>query len=310
MASNTVIIFGPTGNIGSVAARTAQQLGAKVVLSMRDTSKTIPNLSADDEKAGGYERVQADLTQPETVSAAVKKTGAKRAFFYLVHGMPNGMRPAVEALKSAGIEFAVFLSSYTLIKDNIADHDESDLLPRMHAQVELQLQDVFGKDNYVGVRPGAFATNTLWFAEGVKAGNVKLPYPDSPFDYISPLDMGRVAGTILAQGKKANEHYVYLFGPRMQTQKEAIEIIGKVLDKNIDITPLYDQEAVDFYSNFAPPFLAAYLIKKYQDIQQGFDSMTDRPWFEEGKTNIQKYSGKRAQTYEEWVRDNKHLFTV
>ena len=37
-----VIVFGPTGNIGSVAAVTAQEKGAKVYLAMRDPKKTIP----------------------------------------------------------------------------------------------------------------------------------------------------------------------------------------------------------------------------------------------------------------------------
>ena len=53
----TVIVFGPTGNIASVAARTAQQHGAKVWLAMRDPSKAIPGLTAEAEQAGNYSRV-------------------------------------------------------------------------------------------------------------------------------------------------------------------------------------------------------------------------------------------------------------
>lgn len=309
MASSTVIVFGPTGNIASVAARTAQELGAKVVLAMRDPQKSIPGLSAEQEKCG-FERVQADLTQPDTVSAAVRKSGAKRAFFYLAFGMPDHMKSTLQALKSAGIEFVVFLSSYTLIKDDLREIEQSDIIPHAHAQVELNLQEVFGKENYVAVRPGGFATNTLWWSHGIKACDLKLPYPEARFDYITPLDMGRVSGTILVKGQQEGKHFVYLFGPEMVSQREGAETIGRALNKNIDITPLYGDEAVEHYKNFVPEPLAKYLIKKYGDIAEGFDSMTDRPWYEEGKGNIQKYSGKPPMKFEEWVRENKQLFTA
>lgn len=108
MSFEEVIIFGPTGNVGSVAALTAAQLGAKVVLAMRDTQKAIPDLNADEEISGSFERVQADLTQPETVISAVNKTQAKSAFIYLNFGMPDGMKATIQALKSSGIEFVVF----------------------------------------------------------------------------------------------------------------------------------------------------------------------------------------------------------
>lgn len=308
MASPTVIIFGPTGNIGSVAARTAHDLGAKVILAMRDTKKTIPGLSPEDEEAGRYQRVQADLMDPASISEAVRKTGAKRAYFYLAHGAQDGMKGTVQALKDAGIEFAVFLSSYTLIKE-LKDIEPHDIIPYIHAQVELNLQAIFGKDNYVGIRPGAFATNTLWWAHGVKDGDVKLPYPEAYFDYITPLDMGRVSGNVLVKGKHGDEHYVYLFGPQIWKQDEAVQTLSKALNKDLKITPLYGEPAVELYSNFAPEMLAKYLIKKYGDIIAGHDSQTEMPWFKEGQANIEKYSGHKAQTYDDWVKNNTQLFT-
>lgn len=104
MACTTAIIFGPTGHVGSAAARTAQQLGAEVVLALRDTRKPVPGLTLEQEKAGGFKRVQADLTKPETVNAAVQMTGAKRAFIYLAYDTTDHMTHTIEALKISGIE--------------------------------------------------------------------------------------------------------------------------------------------------------------------------------------------------------------
>jgi hypothetical protein len=72
---SSVIVFGPTGSVASVVTRTAQENGAKVVLAMRDTQKPIPGLSIEQERKGGFERIQADLNNADSVAAAVKLFG-------------------------------------------------------------------------------------------------------------------------------------------------------------------------------------------------------------------------------------------
>ena len=111
MTTIKTIVFGPTGNVGFATARTAQRHGAKVFLAMRDLRKPIPGLSVEQEPEGGFERVQADLTKPETITMAVNQTGAKHAFIYVTFGTSDNMRSSIMALKAAGIEFTVFLSS-------------------------------------------------------------------------------------------------------------------------------------------------------------------------------------------------------
>lgn len=119
---------------------------------MRDPQKPIPGLTSEREREGGYERAQADLTKTDSVAAAVKAAGAKRAFIYLAHPSPDHMRSTLTALKSAGIEFVVFLSSYT-IPGEPRDVLPSELIPYIQAQVEITLDEVFGRDGYVAVRP-------------------------------------------------------------------------------------------------------------------------------------------------------------
>lgn len=168
-----VIIFGPTGNIGSVTSKTAAEQGAEVYLAMRDTSKEIPGL---DEKAGTFKRIQADLTNPDSVKEAVKSSGAKRAFFYSAHGSPDHMRSTIEAMKDGGIELPIFLSSFTVAGDGakLREVPQSELIPYLHAQVEIQLEEVYGLGNFVAVRPGGFATNNLRYKEYIKKGEVPL----------------------------------------------------------------------------------------------------------------------------------------
>lgn len=113
----SVIVFGPTGQVGSVAARTAAEHGAKAWLAMRDTNKSVLGLTKD-LKAGGIYRIQTDLQEPETLSQAVKTSGAKCAFIYLVHGASDHLKGTIAAMKAAGIEFVVFLSSFTILTNH------------------------------------------------------------------------------------------------------------------------------------------------------------------------------------------------
>lgn len=301
----TVIVFGPTGNVGSVVARTAQEHGAKVVLAMRDTTKIIPGLGSEQEQAGGFERVQADMTDADSVAAAAKKSGAQRAFIYVASGSPDHMKATLEALKSASINFVVFLSSFT-ISGEPKDVDSSDIIPYIHAQVEINLDEIFGPENYVAVRPGGFATNMLRYKNDIAAGEVKLYTPNFKLDCVTPIDMGRVSGTILVQGPKNEQREVYIYGPQVITMSDAIRTIGKVLGKRVKITTINAEEGLEQHlSQGLPKPLAEYMIRRFGPDE---NAKFPRARYEEGVQNVQLYTGAPSTGFEEWVATNKYLF--
>ncbi|KAJ5088616.1 hypothetical protein N7456_012232 [Penicillium angulare] len=293
----TVIVFGPTGQIGSVAALTAHGEGAKVILAMRDPSKPIPIL--DGLSAG---RVQADLTKPETVSTAVRQTGAKHAFIYIAHGGNDGMRGSITALKDAGIESVVFLSSFTIEKD-IRDVSPTELIPYIHAQVEISLDEIFA-GNSVSVRPGYFASNSLQMKSDCLAGEVKLPNPDALFDWIAPADIGRVCGKILAHGSE--ERVVPLVGPHKLTYHKVVAGIGRVLGKDIKITKVEGEEAVDVMCAklHVPRHFAEWFVA---NITGDSSDISHSPDYTKAVENIWKYN-KEPVTFEQWLKENKALF--
>lgn len=301
----SVIVFGPTGNIASVAARTAQEHGAKVLLAMRNTQKPIPGLSAEQEQKGDYERIHADLTNPDSVTAAVKASGAKRAFTYLAHGTSDHMRATLTALKSAGVGFVVFLSSYTVTGEP-RDVPPSEVITYVHAQVEISLDEIFGPDNYVALRPGGFATNLLRYKKGIGAGEVKLYAPSFKFDCITPRDMGRVGGTILVQGPQNGQQKVYLYGPQIIAQGDAVVVIGKILGKDIKVTALNEQEGVDQYMQAGVPKpIAEYMVRKSGSTS---NELADRAFYDIGVENVKLYTGEPSMGFKEWVEENKGLF--
>jgi len=305
-----VIVFGPTGQVGGSTAVSAQQRGAKVYLALRDTNKTIPDLSPEQEKAGGFERVQADLNKPDTISSAVAKTGAKRAFLYLVHGSSDHMKAAITALKSAGIEFVVFLSSYG-IRGDARDVQPVDYISWAHAQVEINIEASFGPSGYVAVRPGFFDSNILR-TKGFKDGDVRIGYPEAVFDWIATVDIGRVCGGLLLKGPLPQNHIVELCGPRAMSQADAIGIIGKVLGKDIKITSLNEEETFkDFHEgNGLPEGISRYLASMYKKRVENDDGSFGGPSFKEAQENVAKYGGQPATSFHDWVEANKKKFTA
>ncbi|CAG8265816.1 unnamed protein product [Penicillium nalgiovense] len=311
----TTIIFGPTGHVGSAAAYTAQQLGAKVVLAMRDPQKPIKGLSPDQEKEGDFERVQADLVKPETIGPAVRTTGAKHAFIYLAHGTTDHMRSTIEALKAGGIRFVVFLSSIS-VEGDIREIPSTLTIAYAHARIEVNLDEVFGIDGYIAIRPAYFNTNASWWAGMIREGEVKIAYPDAKFDWISPEDIGKVAGTLLVQGIHATEgaeqrNSIPLCGPKLVSQRDAVGIFGRAVGRDVKVTELDEKDGVEnMLKNGVPEFAVGPLMESlrawYKDEGLGpFEGEA----YEKAAANLRKYAGL-VTSLEGWAEANKEIFSI
>jgi uncharacterized protein YbjT (DUF2867 family) len=313
MTISNSIVFGPTGSVGSAVARRAQALGAKVSLAMRDPEKPIPGLTAAQEHEGGFERVSADLTKPETIQAAVTKTGAKHAFIYMMFGSPDNMRSSIAALKSAGIEYVVFLSGDN-IKGDTRSVPPSQFLAWSHAQVEINLEEIFGVGGYVTVRATFFASNSLWWKKMIASDSeVKTVYPEAKLDWISPEDIGRVCGTLLAEGPQAvagpETNIIRVRGPELVTQRDAVGSIGRAIGKSIKVTQLDEQEGLKtlMESNGMPEDMAKGLIALYKLRAEGTSFFEGD---EEPVRNLGKYAGREPTKFSEWAEENKQAFSV
>ncbi|KAH8692926.1 hypothetical protein BGW36DRAFT_385527 [Talaromyces proteolyticus] len=311
MDSRSVIVFGPTGAVGSAVARTAAALGAKVTLAMRNTSKQIAGLTSAEELSSGYKRVYADLADPDSLRVAVTEAGASHAYIYaMFQDSSDHMRPSAEALKAAGIKFVCLLSSFS-VQGDIRAIQPSDPIAFGHAQVEVSLQEVFGPQGYVAIRPAFFASNTLWWRSQLLEGNeVKFPFPELKLDYISPEDIGAVCGTILAVDS-GKETAVALVGPEELSVSDAIEIIGRAIEKEVKVTKVSQEEGIRILvtKSGLPEALANILSNQfaYLNDNQGY---LQTPQFEEARRNIEKYLKRPPMRFSEWVDRNKEKFTA
>ncbi|KYG40643.1 hypothetical protein M433DRAFT_77573, partial [Acidomyces richmondensis BFW] len=95
----------------------------------------------------------------------------------------------------------LFLSSFT-IRGELRDIAPSEIILYVYAQVEINLEEVFGIENFVALRPGAFATNLLRYRASIIAGDVSIFAPYWEIDAVTPIDIGEVSGIILAIGPR------------------------------------------------------------------------------------------------------------
>ena len=298
---STVIVFGPTGDVGGAAALEASKRGAKVWLAMRNPEKSINGITKEEEQAGRFERIQADLTDPDSVKKAVQQSGAKAAYLYHV----SGMGASIGALKEAGIEYVVFLSSFSIKPDqDLRQIPQHNFIPYMHGQIEVALQDA--DLPYTALRPAYFATNFLKLNldTSQKPYKFKHPFPNLRTDCIVPNDIGRVGGAVLVNRPSlASKEVIYLCGPRLINQEEQLNVLNRVLGQNIEFDRQGPQEYRDFMvgRGFPAP-VVDYLVDDMSD--QKAATWYPDSW-EEWTSNIKKYSGYEPTSFEEFAKTQK-----
>lgn len=296
--NNNVLIFGPTGAVGRAAAVEAAARGATVWLAMRDTSKPIPDLSSS---GSSYQRIQADLSQPDTVRAAVDKSGAKSAFVYTIHDTTDGMFGAFTALKEAGIEHVVLLSSYSVQGAPEDEKNHKEHIPRLHATTEISLRDTGIK--YTAVRPAFFNSNATWFyGSGLVSGEVTVLYPDTKLDWIAPSDIGAVSGVLVTAPPQTSEA-VYLCGPDLLSQREALGVIGKALNRELKLSEVDEEQWIEKLAPMPKPILETVS----RSLRSECVAVYPKETYEPALKNIEKITGRQPTRLGEWVKQNKHV---
>lgn len=201
----------------------------------------------------------------------------------------------------------MFLSSFTVQGDRAAIPPDQ-LIPYAHAQAEMSLEKVFGQD-YVAVRAGTFATNALGWKNRIanSTGEIMTLRPDVYFDFITPVDMGIVAASLLVNGKKGSETSVNIFGPEQVAQRDAMSVVATVMGKPdskvVKAGPEDRSTVIKQDMAHVPEQIANHLVSMLDQIPDGPQPF-DQSWVD----NVQKYGGRPPTTFKSWVEDSKALF--
>lgn len=269
-----ILVTGATGNVGR---NVVSQLAGHEVRVMVRSEAAFPE---------GIEVVRGDLSQPETLPAAL--AGVDAVFLFAVPGSGPAFVAAAEA---AGVSRVVFLSS------NAAANPDNPI-GAYHHEVEEALRG--SGLSWTFLRSGHMATNALPWAAQTRAGDVvRGPYAEATSAPVHEADMAAVA--VLALTEPGHEGQIYeVTGPASLTAAEQVELIGQALGRPISYEELPPEVARKQMSKFIPPFIIGPLF-------DGWAASVGVP--AKVTPTVEKLTGRPARTFAQWAVDRAADFS-
>jgi uncharacterized protein YbjT (DUF2867 family) len=253
----------------------------------RDVAKGKAILGPDANLVLGY------LTRPETLPDVLE--GVEKAFFTANLGphlaqLGGGF---FDAAKAAGVHHVVAVSSGTVAIDPPV------AVGRWHLAMEERLRET-GLP-WTMLRPGYFASTTLRWAQTIRGQSaVFTPHGDWTSAPIDPRDVAGVAFEALAgRGHEARRYA--LTGPERITLREQVEKIGEAIGRTVRCVEIGEDKAkAGMLTEGTPELMAdATLELMRAGTSSGLDQVT---------TTVQEITGRKARSYDDWVRENVAAF--
>ncbi|MET9488602.1 NAD(P)H-binding protein [Nocardia sp. NPDC006630] len=272
----TTVVFGASGNVGKYVAAGLDSLGVPVRLTSRDLSTAGFPPSAD--------AVAADIERPETLSAALE--GAQRVFLY---AKPDGIDGFVAAAESAGVRHVVLLSSAAVVTSD----PTLDPIAQVHAIVEAAIEKS-GLD-WTFIRPGMFATNSLWLWQRTirENGIVRLPYPDARTTPVHEKDLAALAVTALTDPGHEGRSYL-VSGPEALPLRQQVRHIGEAIGRDIVIEEVGANQARTELLKILPPIAADGILAAWK-AGAGTSPVP---------TSVEAITRRPAHTFAQWAHDH------
>jgi uncharacterized protein YbjT (DUF2867 family) len=255
-----ILVTGATGLNGSELVRRLSSKGVRVRALTRDPSKAHGLLSLP-----GIEIVEGDMSQPDTLSLALR--GVERAMLISssVPTMLEDQSSFIDAAARAGVRHVVKLSGV------FADLDSPFRFARMHAEIEKRLET--SGMAYTHIRAGEFMPSYFRQASSIVARDtLALPMEDARIASIDIGDIAEVAATILTSA--GHEGKVYpITGPESLSMSEVAERLSAVTGKTIRYVNLAPEDARKAQlAAGIPPHLVDALAELFAERRKGVES--------------------------------------
>ncbi|RSM82585.1 hypothetical protein DMH04_25685 [Kibdelosporangium aridum] len=280
----TILVTGATGNVGRC-----------VITQLVDAGASVRATSRNPQSAGLPVDVRAaDLEKPESFDSALE--GVEKVFLF---PNPAGAQGFAELAKAKGVKRIVLLSSQAAAHESYGDSPVRTVHLAVEAAVERSGID------WTFLRPGGFATNTLFWAESIKQeGLVRLPFADANVNPIHEADIAAVAVKALLEDGHVGAAYE-LTGPESISQRGQVSLIGAAVGREIEVVDLSVAEAkalwAQQFGGFADGKILDGMVKLYENATARAADLT---------TVVQEVLGRPARTFAEWATDHKADFTA
>nr|WP_037903819.1 SDR family oxidoreductase [Streptomyces sp. SID5470] len=280
-----ILVTGATGTIGGEVVRQLVARGEKVRALTRDPEKA--ELPPGVEAARGHHR--------DVGSVAAAMAGVDCAFLVGVFGPEDrdSDRGMVEAARAAGVRRIVKLSAI------MAGDPRTGLGGIAHGHGEEAVRE--SGLEWVILRPSAFASNTLSWAQALRSGE---PVPNmlgsGRQGVVDPRDVAEIAVAALVGPGHVGRTYT-LTGPETLSPQDQAATLGEVLGRRVELRGL------------TPPQTREHLVASGWSEEAAEGVLRSVRFVAEGGNavvtgDVEEVLVRPPRTYQEWVRDHREAF--
>ncbi|MFV1957469.1 MAG: SDR family oxidoreductase [bacterium] len=287
--SNSILVTGATGTLGSQVVQQLSQRGFRVRAAVHSPEKATTLAGKADEI------VSLDFSNPETFDGALD--GVEKAFFLsplTEDTVEIGTRFA-EAAKKAGVRHIVRQSGMG------ADADAGITLGRWHWAVEQAIENTGIK--WTHIRPNSFMQNfAAFFSQSIKEqGAFYLPWGDGSISLVDVRDIAAVAVESLTGDGHEGQSYE-ITGPQALSGEDCAGIFSKVLNKTVQYVDVPEDAARQSMQDMGmPDWFVDVIMELYAVNKAGYTAgVTD---------TVEKVTGKAPRGFEQFVQDYVETFS-
>jgi uncharacterized protein YbjT (DUF2867 family) len=279
-----IVVIGATGNVGRCLVDRLCAAGQRPRIVVRDERKAAS-------WQGRVETVVGDVRDAATLERAF--SGALRLFcLSFIEEPPEVDRGVIDAARDAGVGHVVKLSTIGATSEVP--------IGRMHREREDWIRA--SGMAWTFLRPGFFMTNTLRWADMIKAdGRVVTPAADGMIAPIAEQDIAEAAALSLMQPGHDGQIYE-LTGDQLISARGQVEILARVLDRPITCVDADIASAIRRMSALdAPPWLLESLRAMWTDVSAGRGAQRT--------TTFDTLTGHKPIDFEAWCHEHRSAFT-
>ncbi len=288
--SNTILVTGATGTVGSEVVKQLSAKGATVRACCHTLSK------AKKIRGPGVEIVEVDYSKPETVEAAFK--GVDKLFLLtpVVDNMVEITARLVAEATKEGVKHIVKLSTVELG----ADAEAKIPLLRWLRQAEKIVEE--SGIPYTFVRPTGFMQNfSNFYAQTIEEQNaIYTSAGEGKVSWVDARDVATVA--VEALTGDGHEGKIYpITGPEAISYYQAAEILSEVLGRKISHVNLSEEDRRKGLEEAGLPDW------RINGAIQG-DRITREGRQPAVSPTVEEVTGKRPRSFEQFARDYAEAF--
>jgi uncharacterized protein YbjT (DUF2867 family) len=282
-----ILVTGATGTIGTRLVPQLVAKGAAVRAMTRDPARLA---------AVAIDVVRGDYNDPGSLAAAV--AGVDVIFLLTAPSAPGPQHDLdmLAAARAAGVRRVVRLSAIGtgeryLGKAIGAAHDVADQAVRASGM------------EWTLLRPTTFASNTLWWADAIRAGT---PIPNLTGDgrqgVVDPADVAAVATEVIAAPAGTNSGRTYtLTGPDLLSAPEQAAIVATALGRPVKLV------------DTLPALAGEQMLASEMDPAAVDQIVTGSAWARAGRNavvtdDVAEILGRPPTPFHRWVEHNRAAF--